>query len=835
MKQKLTLLLVLVAVSTLQIFAQTKIGKITGTVTDESSKPIDGATVTLLRSKDAGLVKVSVTDKTGKYEFEKIADGDFIVSVTVAGFQKKNSAPFKISPENSAVTVNPVQLAPVAKNLGEVTVTGRRPLIENKIDRTVVNVDAAPSNAGATALEVLEKSPGITVDNDGNISLKGKQGVIVMMDGKPTYLSPTDLANVLRNLPASALDQIEIMTNPPAKYDASGNSGVINIKTKKSRNEGMNGSYTTGATLSLFERDNTLYTPPRFNNSLNLNYRKGKINVFGNLNYNYNVNKSELELTRKLYDSSGNLDVISNQTTLFNGRNNNYTMKVGMDFFQSKKTVWGFVLNGFAFYGRPTPESYQVLSKPDGSIESVLESVSSTKFNFKNYSANMNFKHTFDSTGKEITVDADYVGYSNQSKSLLVTQSYNKPGGIKTGHFELKGDLPGTIDIFSIKSDYTMPIKGNIRFDAGFKISYVQNDNEVNYFRYPNWEVDTIRSNHFIYKENINAAYVSINKKWKKLSGQFGLRMENTIAKGRQLMTNSRIAGDSSFTRDYTSLFPTAYLNYEVNKNHILTLSYGRRINRPNYQDLNPFVWFLDSLTYRQGNPYLLPQYSNNFELRHSYKNGFTTVLNYSITNDVISQILEQDTENRVTFLTVDNVAKMKNMGIGITAPFKPAKWWNMNVFVNVFNNHYTGVYYNSFKKSNDPIDIQYTSFLVNMSNNLTFKNGWGAELSGFYRGKGVDGLTVSEPMYFMTIGGQKTVLKGKGTIRANFRDPFHWQKFSGYTRYSDIDVRVRNRWTNRNINVTFSYRFGKNTVQQARRRSTGANEEESRAGQSQQ
>ena len=824
MKLFLTPLCVLLCVA---VMAQTKIGHITGTVTDDTQKAIEGATVSLLKSKDAVLVKVAVTDKKGTYEFDKIAEGDYVLAITVAGFQKKTTPPFTINASKTSLTIDNIQMAPNAKSLGEVTVTGKRPLIENKIDRMVVNVDAAPTNSGATAMEVLEKSPGVSVDNDGNISLKGKQGVIVMMDGKPTYLSATDLAAVLRNMPASALDQIEIMTNPPAKYDASGNSGIINIKTKKSKTEGFNGSITGGGTMSFYKRENSLLTPVRSSESLNMNYRKGKVNLFGSLNYNYNENKSDLQLTRKLYDSTGKPDITSNQSTIFNGRNNNYTMKVGLDFYKNKKTVIGVVFNGFAFFGRPQNESSQTLTYSDGTIHSVLESTSGSKLNFSNYSGNLNYKHTFDSAGTELTVDLDYIGYSNSTKSQLITETYESVGGPKTGHFELNGDIPSFINIYSAKSDFTRPIDKTMRFDAGVKFSYVDNNNEVGYTHLTNgdWVRDD-RSNHFIYQENINAAYVSLNKKWKKFSMQAGLRMENTISKGHQVTT------DSTFNRNYTSLFPTTYFSYDANKNNNFTLSFGRRINRPNYQDLNPFIWFLDSLTYRIGNPYLLPQYSYNFELRHSYKNGLTTTLNYAITDDVISQLLKQD--ELITYLTPDNVAKLVNMGIAVNVPVKPFKWWNMNAYVNVFNNHYTGVIFNSIKNVNDPIDLQYTSFMVNVSNNFNFKKGWSAELSGWYRGKTIEQLTLSDPMYFMTVGGQKNIMKGKGTLRASFRDPFHWQKFSGHTQYSYVDVQIKNKWNNRALNVSFTYRFGKTTVQQARRRTTGATEEDSRTGQQQ-
>src|SRR6266496_430808 len=305
--------------------------------------------------------------------------------------------------------------------------------------------------------------------------------------------------------------------------------------------------------------------------------------------------------------------------------------------------------------------------------------------------------------------------------------------------------------------------------------------------------------------------------------------MEHTIARGRQ------ITKDSSFTHDYTGLFPTIYLNYQLNKLHALTFSYGRRISRPNYMDLNPWVLFIDSLTYMQGNPYLLPQYAHNFELRHSYKNSLTTIVNYTLTDDVISQLSKQNTAKRITFLIPDNVARLENIGISITAPIKFAKWWNTNLFVNVFNNHFKGVYYNSTRRQNDPIDIQYTSYLVNVTNNLSFKKGWSGEISGWYRGKGVEQLTIYDPIYFMMIGAQKNLMKDRSILRMNFRDPFSWYKSFGRTLYSDIDIKNKRTFSSRVLVVSFSYRFGKKTVAQARRKTTGTNEEESRVGQGQQ
>ena len=239
----------------------------------------------------------------------------------------------------------------------EVTVTAKKPFIETKIDKTVVNVDASPTSAGSTALDILEKSPGITVDNDGNISLRGKQGVIVMMDGKQTYLSATDLANLLRNMPASALDQIEIMTNPSSKYDASGNSGIINIKTKKGKNNGFNGSIMLGATTSIYKPDEAFYMIPKTQNSFNFNWRKNKINFFGNYNPNAFRGMNRLTLDSRFLDDNNNTTGYNFTETRFKFGNNNHTLKLGLDWYADKKNIFGIVVSGFTFRGHPTPTS----------------------------------------------------------------------------------------------------------------------------------------------------------------------------------------------------------------------------------------------------------------------------------------------------------------------------------------------------------------------------------------------------------------------------------------------------------------------------------------------
>jgi iron complex outermembrane recepter protein len=485
------------------------------------------------------------------------------------------------------------------------------------------------------------------------------------------------------------------------------------------------------------------------------------------------------------------------------------------------------VVSGFEFSGHPTPTTVTTLSDANHVPTYTMESGTDNKLKFKNFTSNFNYRHQFDSTGRELTGDLDFIAYSNTSDMVLNTHFFNSSGQQFGTPLELDGHLPSSINIYSAKLDYTQPFKKGGRFEAGFKSSFVKNDNLVEYRRKtgpgPNdWRPDA-RSNHFLYDENINAAYVNVNRQVKKWSFQGGLRLENTVAKGYQ------VNNDSTFKRSFTNLFPTAFISYAANKNHQLTLSYGRRITRPNYQDLNPFIYFLDSLSYRKGNPFLLPQFTHNIEFSHSYKGRLITTLNYNNTTDVISQIVKPDED--IIFLTSDNVARFRNIGISITAPVPVTKWWTANLFTNIYNNHYEGVY------ENKPLDLEYTSFMVNMTHTFTLKKGYTLEATGFYRARGVDQLSINEPMYMISFGGQKQIIKGKGTLRLNLRDPFWLQRYKGKTQYDIVDSRVENYWDNRQVTVSFTYRFGKSQQNQQppRRRTNASQDEQNRVGGQQQ
>lgn len=798
--------------------AQTKTGKISGTVIDGSTKTIESATISLLKAKDSSVVKFTVADKTGRYEFENVPTGQYLVSVSAVGHSKGFSEKAEITDQQTSVTLKTMELVPQAKSMGAVTVVSKKPFIEQKIDRTVINVEASVTNAGATALDVLEKSPGVTVDKDGNISLKGKQGVMVMIDGRPTYLSSAELSNYLKNLPASSLDQIEIMTNPSAKYDAAGNSGIINIKVKKNKQQGFNGSLTLNYGQGRYWKSN---------NSLNLNYRTGKVNLFANGGVSQWNGFQTLTIHREFKNpGTQQVEDIFDQTNNMLNSNTFSNLKIGADYYVSKNTTLGIVASGFTNPGRFSSRSTIYLQDSKSTIDSINSAVSRNKNKWKNGSLNLNMRHQFDSTGRELTADLDYVTYGSDNTQRLTSTFYD-PEWIKTGIEQLRGDLPVSIDIYTAKMDYTQPLKKEAKLEMGVKSSYVKTANEANYFLVSNSDesVDYNKTNHFDYKENINAAYVNYNRQFKKFGVQTGLRFEQISYEGFQHGNPTR--QDSSFKRNYANLFPTVFVSYKANDKNQFSASFGRRIDRPAYQNLNPFLFFLDKYTYEAGNTFLKPQYTNNFEVTHTFKSWLTTTLNYSITRDMIAETFEQaenvnGTDGLATIVRRGNIGERNAAGISVSAQVPVTKWWTAILYSNFNYNKFSGTI-----NGGEKIDIDAANLTGNVNNQFKFNKGWSAELSGWYRTKGVEGQIMIQPMGAASAGFGKQIFKQKGSLKLTVRDLFYTQFPKGNINFQNTKAYFENRRDSRVVNLSFSYRFGKPIKDQRQRRKIGGADEE--------
>ncbi|GEO11076.1 outer membrane beta-barrel family protein [Segetibacter aerophilus] len=788
-------------------------GTVSGNVSN-NNKAAEGATVALLKAKDSATIKLSVTSKEGLFSFENVANGKYLVSVTTVGHRKSFSRLFEITPSAPRVLLPTVNLIALPKALADVNVTTKRALVEQRIDRTIVNVDASITNVGTSALEVLEKSPGVSVDRDGNISLKGKAGVLVMVDGRPTQLGGADLANLLRTMNSNQLDQIEIMTNPPARYDAAGNAGIINIKTKKTVTAGYNGSASVAYSQGRY---------PKTTEGMNFNYREGKVNLFTNLSHNYQKRFSILSIDRNIFDSNTNsVENIFNQEANRISAGNSYNAKIGVDFFATKKTTLGAVVNVNSRGMSSNNPNITNISNAAKTLQSITRAEVGNETDWNSISTNVNFRTVLDKTGKEITSDIDFAKHTMDNNLFMVNSYTDATGNPYRKADTLTGLLPQQINVYSARVDYLHPLKKNARFEAGIKSSVVKTDNNANYdsIQYGRVSHDFNRSNHFVYEENIDAAYANFSTPLsKKITAQFGLRVENTNAKGRQRTTGEK------FDRHYTQLFPTAYLQYKINDKNSFGANLGRRVSRPSYQSLNPFIKFIDRYTFSQGNPNLRPSISNNFELSHTWKNQITTTINYTNIKDVIEEVIQQ--KGQEAYNMPANVSSLNQFGIAVNANTPIAKWWTSSINLNVYNDNYKGAI------NGTSINRAATSFTVTGTQQFKVNKTLTAEVNGRFRNGWLEGIMRVRPVGFIGAGLSQQVLKTKGMLRLTARDIFWTQRLKGVTQYGNVDFEMRQVSETQVVTLGFSYSFSKGKkIAPVKRTAGSANEEQNRIGQ---
>lgn len=820
MRYFFTFLLLLITVF---CFAQTGKSKVVLSVINEQKQPVEAATVELLRSKDSSLVKTALTDKTGNAEIDNLLPAMYVLRVSAVGLTTTYSSVVETKAYETTTLPQIALAAKTAAQLQGVTVSAKKPFIQRLNDRLIVNVENSVVNAGSTALDVLERSPGVTIDQNDAIALRGKQGVIIMIDGKPSPMSGADLANYLRGLPVNAIERIELITNPSSKYDAAGNSGIIDIRLKKDQRLGYNGTLTAGYGQGVY---------PKWNAGATFNYRSKVANVFGNYNYAYRENLNHLIINRNFYTAGvfkGSDDKDNYAWMPFKGN----TARLGADFFPSKNTVIGFVLNGsfnhFNRKGNITTVVNDQQLRPDFRFLSL----STNDYGFNNTVANINFKQKLDTTGRELTADVDYGVFSTSSLTRTASYFYNLSGSKRKEDDILDGDQNGTTTLKTAKIDYVNPIRGGARLEAGLKSSYVSSDKDAKFYNVFGSlsQVDATKTNHFLYEEYNNAAYVNFSKEAKKINYQVGLRGELTNLKTFQ------VKGARRFNNDYFQLFPSAFVNYKLAPEQTIGVSVSRRIDRPGYSQLDPFLFQVDATIYSTGNPLLKPQFTWSYELNYNLKNlAFT--LGYSHTtqpqNSVLSKILDviptfeipPGTDSNITVQIPVNLKSSDYYGLTATLPVRINSWWNVlnnvNLFYNKFNGALGGAQVNDGKVTAN----------VRTVNTFTLKKGWSAELNANLNSGGRYGFMVFDPQWGLGVGAQKTVMQGKGTLRFNITDIFWTSLPKAVVEYEGSYVEYFHAYRESRVaNLTFTYRFGNNKVQAARRRATGSEEERQRAG----
>ncbi len=782
------------------------LGNITGTIYDADNQAALYANVILQSPADSSMIKGEITDENGAFKFTGVAHDSYQLMVSYIGFDNYYSEVFDLNTSNYEMPSITLQAS--GTRLEEVTVTAQRPMIEMKSDKVVFNVSGTVNSSGDNGLELLRKSPGVMIDNNENINVLGKSGVRILIDGKESPLTGEDLAAFLKSLQADQIDAIEIITNPSAKYDAEGNAGIINIRLKRDQNMGANANINLGASQG---------QKFQANGSVSGNYRNKKTNVFGNYGYNNGQNTNYM----RLYREQDGMYFDNNNDMLSDWEGHNY--KFGTDYFINKKNTIGFLVNGSMGTRIFTSDS----NTPIGMIgatepDRILMADSESDMTRNNHNFNLNYQ--FDN-GKERTlnVDLDYGQYRNESDDFQPNTYTDRLGNVEEEIINAT-DSRTDIDIYTLKADYEQPaFKGKL--GVGIKNTYITTDNTFMFYNVYNGVRQFVHatSNIFDYTENVNAAYVNYNTQIKKVGINAGVRAEQTNWKG-DLMTFIE-TGDRTDKNSYINFFPSAGVSWQANEKNSFNLSYSRRINRPSYQDLNPFRSQLDILTFEKGNPFLRPEYTNQIQLRHSFNYSLNTTLSYSRTNDVITRLVDIDEDNPdASFITWENIANQNHYSLNVAAPIPFTDWWSSYTSLTLFHLHN-----NADFGDGKIIDVRATS--LNGYSQQTFKlpKDISLEVSGWFVTPSVWGGNMqTNAMGSMDIGVQKRILNNKGKLKISLSDVFKTNAWSGESRLGELYMDANGGWDSRRVKVNFSYMIGNEKVK-SRNRKTGLEDESKR------
>lgn len=777
--------------------------KITGAVKDEAGV-IEFCAVRIYKNADSLLIQSVITDENGKFEFINVQQGAYQIHIRLENYE------LFVSPEityiGGVLELNDYILTTKTIQATEVSVVARKPILTVTAEKTVLNVGNITNMTGVNALEVLRRTPGVMIDKDNGISLKGKNDVRIFLDGRPTQMTNEDLANMLRGMMASDIESIEVITNPSAKYDATGTGGIINIVLKKNKGFGNNVTLDGGLIYS----ESLKYT-----GSVSFNHRDKRFNVFAN----YGTNGGSWQDYMNLYRIQSGYIYDQETKNIRKDLNNNF--KIGTDYFINKKHILGVNVTGNSSNGSwNTNSRTPIYQEGSDQVEQVLVAQNTGPREMLNLNFNANYRFA-DTLGTKFTTDLDYGMFSKKQNSYQPNFYMNTDESIIEQQNIYRNNTPTDIRIMTIKSDYERKIN-ELLVSTGYKIANVETDNTFDFYNEINSNalIDSTRSNTFHYTENVAALYLNFNRKIKKFSIQAGVRYEYTHSIGR---LESLISNPTPVDRKYGNFFPSAALTYDVNKKHTLTLTYSNRIDRPNYQDLNPFENKLDELTYQKGNAFLNPQYSNSFELSHVFMEFLTSSVGFTRTNDFMTEILDTLNGN-ASYLTQTNLDYMDSYTFNIGAPIPIQKWLFSFLNFSLYRNEYRAQF-----DDGKIVDVSNMAFNIYLSNSFKLPKNWSIELSGWYNSPTIMLATfLGKRMYSIDLGIKKKILDGKGDLKLNVSDIFRSQIWAGESNYAGFYMNATGGYESRQVRLNFTYRFGNSAVKSEGHK-TGSEEEKSR------
>jgi hypothetical protein len=745
-----------------------------------------------------------VTGDAGRFVISNVNPGDYLLQVSFIGYNKEY-VQVNVPAQSD---LGEIVLGEDANMLGEVVVINRRTLVEQRIDRLVVNVRNNMITSGRNVNDLLKQMPGLVVDANNNVKLNGREAT-VYIDDRPTRLPAEQVAQMLTGMMGDVVDRVELIDNPSSRYEAGMSSAIVNIRLRRDASLGLNGTVQAGAGFT--EHDFASI------GGLNLNYRSKKLNIFGN--YGYNDVPAYEDLTQ-VRNYGGAIPLTYDQHSPAEVKNPSHTLRAGIDWFVAPGQTIGALFNG-TYNSRDIDIVSQAaisqtgVSKTDSTI--LSDTWQKSTYNSRMY--NLNYRLDGDKNGT-LTADLDYGRVHSQQSQDLQSRYLNADGGELRSPTEFKYSGPRDIDIFSFKVDYAKPLSENSNLEAGVRTGQTVTDNEIVYENLlaGQWVFDPAQSNRFKYTEGVSAAYLTYNHSFGKLSAMAGLRAEYTSIKGESPTM------DTTFTRSYLDWFPSAYLQYQINERQALNLSYSRKITRPGYSLLNPFRLYADPFTFSSDNPDLNPAYRNTAALRYNI-GGYSASLSYSALSDIFEQDYVQDDVSRTMGLVVLNVGKREQYAFGVNVPVQAAKWYGLNLYSEAT---YTIA---DTRHSGYPFQENYLSANTFLSHNLTFSPSFRAFMQMMWIKPTYSGILQLDDMWGMNVSMEKTFFNDRLSLSLSCDDILSTMgSISGKMRFGNINQTVKQDLNQRRIMLTARYSFGSNQIRGARNRSVGIEEEMGRA-----
>lgn len=803
MKSILTL-----ALCTLALWAQAQTGSLIGQLQDPDGAALAYANIALYRTADSSLAKVEASDESGRFTVKGLPFGEYYLVASYVGVGELRRDGLTIQ-SSDPLDLGVLAFQSAAIELEGATVTARRTMVEIRPDKTVFNVDGTINSTGDDAMSLMRKAPGVLVDNNDNIIVMGRSGVQVFVDGKRIPLSGEDLTDYLKNIPSDQIDRIDIITNPGAKYEAEGNAGIIDIRLKKDKNLGANGSVRGTVTQGVLNRRNGGATA---------NYRNKLLNVFANVGGYGGRNFNTIR-----FDNFQN-GLAMTETNRFERDGTNYNYRTGVDFYLGEKHTLGVLLSGNVNDGINNVDNRIGIATIDGPIDSVLIASGNTDQNRKALQYNLNYRYEDKKKGQSFNLDADYGQFRNDISRYQPNRYYTPDESTLLTEIINLFYTPSDIDIYTFKADYEQQLRDGGKLSLGTKFSQVVSDNtflvydRLNDIDYRN---DTL-SNRFRYDEAVYAAYVnyvqSLGDKW-GLSA--GFRAELTDVRG-DLQAFLPALQEPPVEQLYMRYFPSVGLTYKASAMHNWAFNYGRRINRPDYNVLNPFNNRLSQISSEQGNPNLSPEIVNNIEVGYTYRYIFNFKLAYSKTLDQITRLIAPDDRDpRANYITWENLASQRVISFNASAPVQFTKKWNAYMNFNASHIDNQAEY-----PDGGVVDVQAFTYNVYMQHTFTLPHGFKGEVSGYYSGPGVwGGVFLYDANWSLNLGLQRRFLNDQLNVRLTANDLFYQTGWTGRSSFNGLVATGAGNWDSRYVSLSIGYNFGNQNIK-TRKRTTGLEDE---------